>query len=42
MYKKNVSNSRKIVENENKIKSLKEAKKFVDTMIVLYLNHLNP
>jgi len=31
--KKNVSNSRKIVENENKIKSLKEAKKFVDAMI---------
>jgi len=33
IFKKNVSNSRKIVENENKIKSLKEAKKFVDTMI---------
>jgi len=30
---KNVSNSRKIVENENKIKSLREAKKNVDTMI---------
>jgi hypothetical protein len=31
--KKYVCSSRKIVENKNKIKSLKEAKKIVDTMI---------